>query len=92
MSEKFSKVQVTEFRAIHAYTYGWQLMKRTKKSGGGYSNWVSYCYQSELKKCAAELEQELIRECGAETMTELRRLSERIHEMMLETLDKGKLV
>ena len=99
MSETPVFIEVTELRAVGADTYGWKCLKRTKKlspdtgkASGGYSGWDSYSYHSSFGKCCAYLEEEQIRTCGASTLTELRRMAERIHAMWLEIVEKGKLV
>ncbi len=98
MKDKDVFIEVTEFRAISSDSKQWILMRRnkkvdreTKQAVGGYTAWVSDNYQSSFEKAAASLERELQRTCGAQTFTELRRMSERIHEIMLETLDVAKL-
>lgn len=91
-------IEVTEFRAIASDQDQWKLLKRNKKidketgkPAGGYSEWISYSYYTSFGKAAAALEQELQRMCGATTFTELLRASEKIHAMMLETLERGEL-
>ena len=96
---KRTLIEITETRAIAADRDNWMIMKRNKRTDketgdpiGGYTEWHSYKYPSSFERCAAYLEEELIRTCGASTLTELRRLAERIHEMIQETLKEGKLL
>lgn len=91
-------IEVTEFRAIGSYENGWQLMRRNKKTDketkrptGGYTEWVAYRWFNTFEKGCAELERELQRTCGATTFTELLRASEKIHAMILETLERAEL-
>jgi len=91
-------IEVTEYRAISSDAKQWMLMRRNKKvdkdtgqPSGGYTEWAHYSYPSTFKSAAAKLEQELFRTCGATTFTELKRRSERIHAMMLETLKAAEL-
>lgn len=91
-------IEVTEFRAIGSDANSWLLLRRnkavdkeTKKPIGGYTTWTAYKYPHSFEVAAATLEEELIRTCGATTFTELKRSAERIHAIMLETLDAGKL-
>ena len=91
-------IEVTELRAISSDRDNWMLMKRTKKTDkatgkptGGYSEWSSYKYPSTFERACAMLERELQRTSGSTTFTELMRASERIHQMMLETLDAARL-
>ena len=98
MTYKKCLIEVTEFRAISSDSNQWMLMKRNKKLDketkqpiGGYTEWVSYSYPATFKQACAALEAELQRMCGATTFTELMRSSERIHAMMLETLERAEL-
>ena len=98
MTSNQTFIEVTEFRAIGGEQRNWELLKRNKKLDketkqpiGGYTEWVAYSYPSSFESACAKLEQELIRTCGAQTFTELRRMAERIHAMMLETLEAAKL-
>jgi len=99
MKDKRCLIEITELRAIGSDQNGWMVMKRTKKKDkdtkqptGGYSEWVAYKYPSSFEGCVAYLEEEMIRMSGSSTLTELRRAAERIHAMMLEILEKGKLL
>ena len=78
-------IEVTELRAISSDPSQWMLMKRTKKAKGGYSEWVSYKYLTSFGAAAARLEAELIQTCGAQTFTELARLTKKIHDQLAET-------
>lgn len=98
MKDKHVFIEVTEFRAISSDSKQWMLMRRnpkvdkeTKKAVGGYTEWLGYSFSGSFEVSAATLERELQRTCGARTFTELRRMSERIHAMMLEMLDVAKL-
>ena len=98
MSGKDCFIEVTELRAIRSSSDCWMLMKRTKltdkatkKPIGGYSDWSPYKYFADFDKAAVALEQELIRRSGATTFAELSRFAEKIHAMMLETLERGKV-
>ncbi len=98
MKNKHCVIEITETRAIASDDRQWVLMKRNKRVDkeskvpvGGYTQWVSYSYPGKFETAAAALEAELQRTCGATTFTELMRISERIHAMMLETLDAAKL-
>ena len=84
-------IEVTDTRAIGSDTQQWTLMRRnlktdkvTKSPSGGYSTWTSYGYHSKFGLAAAALEEELIRECGATTFTELSRLARQIHDQLKE--------
>jgi hypothetical protein len=97
--ENGTLIEITELRAIGSDGNGWQVLKRTKKRdkdtkqpSGGYSDWVPYKYPVNFGRAAWLLEEEMIRTCGATTLTELRRSAERIHQMMLEIIKKGELL
>lgn len=103
MKDKPCFIEVTELRAIKSDANQWMLMKRTKatdkatgKPTGGYSEWYSYKYHGEFEHACAALEKELVRMSGATTFHELQRNAEKIHQLILDTLDKaqvdGKLV
>lgn len=77
-------IEVSELRAISSDTKCWMLMKRTKKDKGGYSEWVSYSYLHSFGAAAENLEEELIRTCGAQTFTELARMAKKIHDQLKE--------
>jgi len=92
MSKVF--IEVTETRAISSDRDNWMLMRRSKKRDkvtgdavGGYSEWTSYKYPTELGHAAVMLEKELIRTCGAQTFTELHRMANHIHDLFKETFD-----
>ena len=98
MSEKRVFIEVTELRAISSDRDNWMLMKRTKKTDketgkptGGYSDWHSYKYPPTFEIAMASLERELQRTCGAQTFTELSRMSNQIHQHMLDTMEAAKL-
>ena len=91
-------IEVTELRAISSDRDNWMLMKRAKKTDketgkptGGYGDWVPYKYPTTFEYAMAKLERELQRTCGAQTFTELSRLSHQIHQHMLDTLEAAKL-
>lgn len=96
---KRTLIEITETRAISGDSMNWMAMKRNKRTDkdtgkpiGGYTEWISYSYHATFEQVAAHIEREMIRTCGASTLTELRRAAERIHEMILETLKEGKLL
>jgi hypothetical protein len=91
-------IEVTDTRAISSDAKQWMLMRRNKKVDkntqqpvGGYTEWTAYSYPSSFEFAAAGLEKELQRTCGAQTFTELRRMADHIHKLMLKTLDAAKL-
>lgn len=91
-------IEITELRAISSDRRNWMLMKRTKKTDkktgkptGGYSKWSSYYYPNTFKKAAVELENELVKCCGAGSFAELHRLADHIHDNMTETLKLAEL-
>lgn len=83
-------IEAMELRAISSDSRQWMLMKRTKKDQGGYSEWVSYSYVSSFGMAASNLEEELIRDCGAQTFTELSRLAKQIHDQLAEIFKKAE--
>ena len=98
MKDKRVFIEVTDTRAISSDAKQWMLMRRNRKVDkvtgqlvGGYTEWSSYSYPSTFEKAAAALERELQRTCGAQTFTELTRMCDKIHKLMLETLDAGTL-
>ena len=97
MSEKRCLIPITELRAIGSDRYTWSVMKRTKKTdkagnpAGGYSEWVAYKWPLTFQACAVYIEEESIRTSGSTTLTELYRVSERLHGISLDTLDAATL-
>ena len=98
MSDKPCFIEVTELRALKSDANQWMLMKRTKKTDkntgkpvGGYSEWASYKYHAEFERAVASLEKELVRMSGASTFAELVRNAEKIHQLILDTLDKAQV-
>ncbi len=98
MKDKPCFIEVTELRAIKSDASQWMLMKRTKATDkatkqptGGYSEWYSYKYHSQFEQAVASLEKELVRMSGASTFHELQRNAEKIHQLILDTLERAKV-
>lgn len=98
MKDKQVFIEVTDTRAISSDAKQWMLMRRnrktdpaTKQQVGGYTEWLAYSWPVTFHGCAVKLEEELQRTCGASTFTELNRMCDKIHKLMVETLDAGKL-
>lgn len=91
-------IEITETRAISADPMNWMAMRRNKKTDkagkpvGGYTEWAPYSYHATFEQVAAHIEREMIRTCGASTLTELRRSAKQIHEQIKEVLQEGKLL
>ena len=99
MKEKRCIIPVNEVRAIGSDHYQWVILRRAKtldketnEPTGEYGDWNSYSYWSSFEKCCKALMEEMIRMSGSTSVAELKQAAEEIHIMILDVLEKGKLL